>query len=91
MPESTQILVKLTPKASKNAILGLEKNLLAESVLKVNITAVPEKGKANKALIELLAKHLGIPKSHISIIRGAKNRLKTIEIQGITTEQLNFL
>lgn len=69
--------VKLTPSAKKNAISGWEGD-----VLKCSVTVVPEKGKANKALIELLAKALHIPKTSICVAAGDTNRLKTLEISG---------
>lgn len=73
----TRFKVKLTPSARKNAVLGWE-----DDVLKCSVTTAPEKGKANKALIELLAKTLHIPKTSISVAAGDTNRLKTLEISG---------
>ncbi|MCD8497970.1 MAG: DUF167 family protein [Alphaproteobacteria bacterium] len=70
--------VKLAPAAKKNAILGWE-----DDVLKCSVTAAPEKGKANAALIALLAKNLKIPKTSISVVSGDTNRLKTLEITGL--------
>jgi uncharacterized protein len=75
-----KIVVKLTPNAGKNEIIGWDTSAPEHPVLNVRVTAVPEDGKANKALIALLSKHLKIPKSAIKIIRGETNRLKTIEI-----------
>lgn len=85
MPEqdSTRISVKLTPKASKNTVIGWETDLFGKKTLKCAVTAVPEKGKANKALIQLLSKHFGVSKSSITIVRGETSRLKIIEIQGV--------
>jgi uncharacterized protein (TIGR00251 family) len=76
------ITVKLTPKASKNAVQGWAEDADGQKILKCSVTTVPEKGKANKALIELLAKHYKVAKSNINIVRGDTDRLKTIEIQG---------
>lgn len=74
------IRVKLTPSAKKTEIVGWADDENGECYLKVSVTAVPEKGKANKALITLLAKHFKIPKSSISIVRGGTERLKTLEL-----------
>lgn len=82
-PNSTRISVKITPKASKNAVIGWESDLFGEKTLKCTVTVVPEKGKANKALIALLSKHFGVAKSMITIVRGETSRLKIVEIQGI--------
>lgn len=51
-------------------------------VLALKVREVPDKGRANKATVALLAKTLGIPKSHISVIRGQTARLKTLAILG---------
>lgn len=52
-------------------------------VLKLSVTAVPEKGKANQAVIELLARELGVPKRDLSIVRGETDSRKLIEIRGL--------
>lgn len=75
-----EITIKLTPNSKKNEITGWDDNNSKEKILKVRVTAIPEDGKANKALIALLSKHWKIPKTAIKIIRGETNRLKTIEI-----------
>lgn len=80
------ITVKLTPKAAKNAIVGWEEDLLGERVLKVILTTAPEKGKANKALIALLAKSWKVPKTAITITRGETNRIKKLHINGLGPE-----
>lgn len=82
----TRITVKLTPKAAKNAVLGWTEGADGQKWLKCGVTAVPDKGKANKALIDLLADYYGVPKTSILIVRGPTDRLKIIEIQGINPE-----
>ena len=52
------------------------------AVIRVRVTAVPDKGKANAAVIVLLAKALGVPKSAISVVSGETARLKTIAVAG---------
>lgn len=76
------IVVKLTPKASRNAVNGWAEGADGGRVLKVSVTTVPEKGKANDALIALLSKEWRIPKNAFSLIRGETDRLKTIKITG---------
>jgi len=51
-------------------------------VLRLRVSAVPDKGKANAAVVVLLAKALGVPKSAISVASGETARLKTIAIAG---------
>ena len=79
MAEKTVIAIKLTPKASKNAILGWFDDENGQKTLKISVTAVPENGKANKALINMLSKEYKIPKSHIRIVRGQTSTNKMVE------------
>lgn len=51
-------------------------------VLRVAVTAIPEQGRANKALIKLLAKEWKVAKSDLSLVRGAKDRDKAVLIKG---------
>lgn len=78
-----RITVKLTPGAKTNAVAGWETDAAGERFLRVSVTAAPEKGKANAALIKLLAKHLGVSKSAIDIVRGETSRVKVIEVEGL--------
>lgn len=68
-PENT-ITLRVTPRAAKNRIVE------EHGVLRVYVTAVPEGGKANEAVRKLLAKHIGVPKSSLALVRGAKSRDK---------------
>lgn len=74
--------VRLTPKASRSRIDGVALDADGGRVLKVAVTAVPEDGKANAALIALLAKQWKVPKSAISITAGATDRRKTLFVSG---------
>lgn len=76
------ISVKVIPNASKNEVAGWE-----HGRLKIKTTTTPEKGKANAAVEALLAKHLGVPKSAVNVIRGTTSREKEIEIASITLQQ----
>jgi len=86
-PEGVVLPVKLTPNAGRDEIDGWEND-----ALKIRVSVVPEKGKANDRLIKLLSKALHIPKTNISIMQGEKNRQKTLLIKGSAEaigEQLN--
>lgn len=72
------ISVKVAPKAARSAIVGW-----MGDVLKVSVTAVPERGKANAAVIELLAATLKLPKSSISVLRGSSSAQKLVQIDGL--------
>ena len=54
--------------------------MMENNVYRVSVTAPPHEGKANEAVIELLAKHFGIAKSRILILRGTKGKKKLVEI-----------
>jgi uncharacterized protein (TIGR00251 family) len=74
--------IKVQPRASQNQITGV-----VEGVMKVRLNSPPVDGKANHALINLLAKTLSVPKKNISIIRGETNTSKLIHISGLNTEE----
>lgn len=74
--------VRLTPKGGRDAIEGWAKASDGSEHLKARVRAVPEDGKANAALIALLAAKLDVPKSAVRIASGATARLKRIEIAG---------
>lgn len=78
--------VKITPNASKNEILRWEENRLV-----IKIQGIPEKGTVNENLINFLAKALGIAKSQIKIVAGRTSRLKKLNIQGVSREQITEL
>ena len=83
MAETQIIHVKLTPKASRNKLGEWETGENGTRVLRAYVTAVPEDGKANAALIALLAKEWKLPKSAITLLRGATDRNKTLQIEGV--------
>lgn len=72
--------VRITPKASRNAINGWRKDAEGQDYLTVSVTAVPENGKANEALIKFLSKEWKIPKSEITVERGHTDRNKILSI-----------
>ena len=77
------IEIHLQPGAKRNEIVGFR-----EGVLYAKVIALPQKSQANRALLELMAQMLGIPKSAVDIIRGQSNRNKVIAIQGLTGEEV---
>ena len=80
------IPVRAQPGAKKSAILG-ERN----GALRVAITAAPEKGKANDAIVEVLADFLRCKRSRIMILLGATSREKAFLIEGMTPEEVLLL
>ena len=83
--------MRLTPRARADRIEGLAADAEGEPVLKAAVTAPPEKGKANAALVALLAKAWRLPKSAIAISAGASGRRKSVAIAGDPQELLKRL
>ncbi|ABM45193.1 TIGR00251 family protein [Bartonella bacilliformis str. Heidi Mejia] len=80
--DSLILFVRLTPKASMNNIVGVESRDDGKQYLIIRLCAVPEDGKANKALIKFLAKQWKIPSSCISLENGAISRYKQLRFSG---------
>lgn len=74
------LFLRVTPKAGADAIGGLWRDADGKMSLQVKVRTQPEKGKANDAVIALLAKSFGLPRSAFSVSAGETSRLKTIRI-----------
>ncbi|HEY0274807.1 MAG TPA: DUF167 domain-containing protein [Paenirhodobacter sp.] len=70
----TEIALRVTPKASRNAIVA------ADDGLRAYVTVIPEDGKANAEVIRLLAKALGVAKSRLVLVRGQTARDKVFRL-----------
>ena len=81
-PESG-VRVRVQPKASRNEILGFQGD-----VLRIRVTAPPDRGKANEALVELLASTLGVARSKVRVLKGHGSRNKMVAIGGLSTSDL---
>lgn len=82
LPDGVRLIVRLTPAGGADAIDGAGEDSSGQRFLKARVRAAPEDGKANAALAALIAKALGVPKSAVRLVRGAKSRLKTIDVTG---------
>ena len=76
------LALRLTPRSSKDALEGIETLSDGRCVLKARVRAVPEDGKANEALLKLLAKSLDLPRKSLSLESGATSRLKMVRVAG---------
>lgn len=79
MTETFRLSVHVQPGAKQSSIVGW-----VDDVLRVRVAAPPVDGKANEALVSLLADALGIAKSKVRIQRGGTGRRKLVEIQGLS-------
>ncbi len=70
-----KLFIKAIPNASKDQIIKID-----ESNFKIKTTKPPEDGKANKAVIEILANYLNVKKNQIKIISGINSQKKIIQI-----------
>jgi uncharacterized protein (TIGR00251 family) len=82
-PEGVLLPVRAQPGASKAGIRGEHGGML-----KVSVTQIAEKGKANESLVEVLAKGLGLKRSQIELVSGASQKGKRFLIRGISREEL---
>jgi uncharacterized protein YggU (UPF0235/DUF167 family) len=82
MRDGLRVAVRLQPGARANAVGGLTKLASGAVALKARVTAAPEGGKANAALIALLAKAWCVPKGSIEITGGRSDRNKVLHVAG---------
>ncbi|MHC4733345.1 MAG: DUF167 domain-containing protein [Planctomycetota bacterium] len=75
--------VKAVPGSSRTAVCGL-----LDEMVKIKVSSAPEKGKANKCLLDFLAKQLGVKKNAVKIVSGKSNPVKGVQVLGISVEQL---
>ncbi len=82
-PQGTVLPVRAQPGAKRNEIRGEHGGML-----RVAVTQAPEKGKANRALIELLAKALGLRKAQIELVSGETSAQKRFVVHGVAPDEL---
>ncbi len=85
-PHGCLLRLWIQPRASKNEVIGLHGE---PPRLKLRVAAPPVDGAANEAVIEFLARALGIPKSRIEMVRGQSAKQKDILIHGLGSAQVH--
>ncbi len=80
--DGAELFVRLTPRASREAVDGVETTADGRAHLAARVRAVPEKGAANEALEKLIASMLELPRRSVSVTAGATARLKTLRVTG---------
>ena len=78
--------VQAQPGASREGVLGVH-----DGALKVGVSQAAERGKANRALVGLLAGLLGVRRSDVSILRGQRSRRKVVRVSGVRGDALQSL
>jgi uncharacterized protein len=76
------VALRVTPRGGRDDIDGIETLADGRTVVKVRVRAIAEGGEANRAVTELLAKTLEVPKAKVRLLSGATSRLKQIAVDG---------
>ena len=76
------VALRVTPRGGRDDIDGVETLANGRSVVKVRVRAIADSGEANRAVTELLAKVLGVPKAKVKILSGMTSRLKQVAVDG---------
>jgi uncharacterized protein (TIGR00251 family) len=80
--DGIRVRLRVQPRAHRNRVGGLAPEADGGASIKVAVTAPPEDGKANAAVLAQLAEAWKLPKSSLSVVAGAADRRKTIHLQG---------
>lgn len=86
-----QFAVRVSPRASRQAVEGIVRDADGAKLLKVAVNAPPDDGKANQAVLALLAKTIGIAKSRLSLVSGATARKKVVRLEAVDAALLTRL
>ena len=89
--EGVRIAVRVTPKSSPAGVAGIRLDAAGDAYLQVRVSAAAEGGKANAALLKLLAREWGVAGSRLAIVAGAHDRRKTVHLAGDPSRVLNQL
>ena len=81
--DAFMLQVRVTPRAAQDKIVGWEGD-----VLRVRVTAPPVEGRANDALLRLLARALDVPASRLALVRGHTQRNKVVAVEGLSEEEV---
>lgn len=84
--EGATLPLRVQPKAKRNVVLGEQ-----AGALKVSVTAPPEDGRANEAVLALLREVLKLQRSQLALLSGQTNRNKVVLVRGVTPQQLTAL
>lgn len=80
--EGISVAIRVTPRGGRDDIDGIETLANGRSVVKIRVRAIAEGGEANRAVTELLADRLGVPKRNVRLLSGATSRIKQIAVDG---------
>jgi uncharacterized protein len=81
-PEGARVALRVTPRAASSRVQGIEVDGAGQAHLSVRVSAPPEAGKANAALIKLLARRWRMPQRDLEVVSGAGARRKVLQVRG---------
>jgi uncharacterized protein (TIGR00251 family) len=80
--QGISVALRVTPRGGRDDIDGIETLADGRSVVKLRVRAIADGGEANRAVVVLLAKALGVPKARVKLLSGATSRLKQVAVDG---------
>lgn len=80
--DGISIALRVTPRGGRDDMDGIETLADGRSIVNVRVRAIADGGEANRALVELLARALGVPKAGVKIVSGTTSRLKQVAVDG---------
>src|SRR4051794_27346792 len=80
--QGISVALRVTPRGGRDNIEGLETLADGRTVVKVRVRAIADGGEANRAVTELLARALGVPRGKVRLLSGATSRLKQVAVDG---------
>ena len=80
--QGVSVALRVTPRGGRDDIDGIETLANGRTVLKIRVRAIAEGGDANRAVTELIAKSLGVPRARVRILSGTTSRLKQVAVDG---------
>jgi uncharacterized protein len=80
--QGISVALRVTPRGGRDEIDGVETLADGRKVVKVRVRAIAEGGAANRAVTELVAKALGVPKGKVRVLSGTTSRLKQVAVDG---------
>ena len=81
---SVTLKVRVQPNAARDQVVGYQ-----EDTLRLRVTAPPQRGKANAAVVSLLAETLGVTKRRVRILRGHASREKLVVVESLSVQELD--
>ena len=82
VPGALELAVLVQPRASRTRVVGEH-----DGMLKIQLAAPPVEGEANAALLEFLARRLGVPRRQVMLVAGDTSRRKRVRVEGLGAEQ----